>query len=208
MRRYMDIITENSDLLEFAFGKLADYIQHNTPIDNHRISMILHQHGYLEPFGAGKYFRALLHDVPQKEGTLADIFPSFQNEIKMTMGNPQGFTTSLKKAEQFVNGTFHTSYGHEKFPIHNLNTPLKNLQSIAIIYEVIAPSDSILFSMKGLQNFIKIVPDSYSKTQLHHALNDMWEGYGNDDEVMIDTGKNVKIIGVHLYSSDSYFDEV
>ena len=62
--------------------------------------------------------------------------------------------------------------------------------------------------MKGLQNFIKIVPDSYGKTQLHHALNDMWEGYGNDDEVMIDTGKNVKIIGVHLYSSDSYFDEV
>ena len=206
MRQYIDIIKEHSDALNYAFEQLANYIQHNSQINAHKVSSILHQHGYVELFGTGNYFRALLHDTPHTNGTLADVFPSFKNEIKMTLGNPQGFTTSLEKAEQFVNGTFHTTYGHEKFPIHNLNTPLKDLRSISIIYEVNAPADSILFSMKGLQRFMKTTPDSSGKDQLHHALNDMWEGYGSDDEVMIDTSKNVKIIGVHLYSSDSYFD--
>ena len=70
-----------------------------------------------------------------------------------------------------------------------------------MIYEVVAPADAIVLSMRGLKALLGATPPGPGHDNLNVGINDLYDGYGFDDEVVIDTGK-VRVIGVHLYSFD------
>lgn len=205
MREYLNLITESGDALDAALDVVGDYIVHNAGGDLHSASATLHAAGYNEPFTSGSYFRALFHEITaeDREGhmTLGELYGTIQQHVRMDLNHPsQGFTTSAEKAYSFAGETlhYHTGQGKE----HTSATLLSDVQSIVVVYEVHAPASAILMSMRGLKAFVANVPPGPGRDKLHNALNDDWDGYERDDEVMIDTRSGVRIAGVHMYESD------
>lgn len=205
MRRYLDIIREAQDPLDVALQNIADYVQHNADVNLGAAARVLKANGYAEPMKNASYFRALFHPVTEEDhqqyDTIAELYDHLKEGIRFEMRGEQGFTTTRAKAVDFVGGTLHITLHPHEFPDHSPEAPLSGIQSIIVIYEVSAPANSVLYSMRGLQAFIKELPSSPGRDALDHALNDMWEGYGSDDEVVIDCDQGCKVVGVTLYDT-------
>ena len=188
-----------------ALGQIAEYIQHNAAVDLRAASHVLHRHGYSEPAKGPTFFRALFHEVTAADReaftTIADLYEHLKENIRFEMRHEQGFTTSEDAAINFVRGTLHISMHPHEFPDHRPEAPLSGITSIIVIYEVTAPATSILFSMRGLNKLIETLPPSPGRDALDHSMNDVWDGYGADDEVVIDTANGCKIVGVTLYDT-------
>lgn len=205
MRQYLDIINESSNAADEAMMEIGNYIQHNQGTVLKQQTDILKQAGYQEVMGAGRYFRVLFHTVTAEDKashmTIGDLYDTLKRDVRFDMSrSEQGFTTSFQNAMDFANGTlFHQ--GEPGFQ-HRPDDLIEKLWQIIICYEVAAPADAIIMSMRGLQAFLKTAKPGPGQAMLNHSLNDMYEGYGHDDEVVLDVSKGVKIVGMTLYNSD------
>lgn len=202
---------ESVDIIDSTMQEIADYIQHNQHTNLSAHAATLKSAGYAEPFGAGRYYRALFQQVTEQDKekhlTIGDLFDTIKQDIRIDMSlGVQGFTTSEEEAMHFINGQlfYRGEYAYQ----HSKNDLIEKLRDIVVVYEVEAPADAIIMSMRGLQAFIKTVPHGPGYVALNHSLNDMHEGYGQDDEVMIDSTKGVRVLGVHLYDSDLHGPDV
>lgn len=208
MRQYLNIITESHDAVDAAMNQIGDYIRHNARTDLFSVANVLKSAGYVEPFTTGTYYRAIFHDITQQDRdqfmTIGEVADHIRRNPRFELGRgPEGFTTSMEAAEEFARGQlWHTD--RENLPHHKdvlLSSLSERHWSLVMIYEVQAPAEAIVLSMRGLQAFLKVTPPGVGHDNLNHGLNDKWDGYARDDEVVIDTGK-VRVIGVHLYSFD------
>jgi hypothetical protein len=207
--RFRDII--DSDFgphhpLDLAMARLGAYIRDNATEDLRAISEVFHSHGYRETVQGGRFFRVIFHDVTEADrglGSLSALHERLKQEVRfeMTGGRRkgEGFCRTLALAERFVEQTLHTS---GRTPDHYPGADPASLDQVIVIYEVTAPSSAILLSMEGVQRFLKQTPPTGAWKALNYALNDMWDGYGHDDEVIIDTTQ-VEIIDVHLYDTQA-----
>lgn len=208
MRDYLNLVTESHDAVDAAMNELGDYIRHNAHTDLAAAANVLKSAGYVEPFKAGTYYRVIFHDITaedrQKFMTMGEVYDAIKANPRYELGRGvEGFTTSYENAEEFARGQlWHTDREnlahHEDVLLSNLG---ERHWSIVMIYEVAAPAEAIVLSMRGLQGLLKVTPPGPGHDNLNRGLNDQWDGYSRDDEVMIDTGA-VRVIGVHLYSFD------
>ncbi len=208
MRDYLKLVTESQDAVDAAMNDLGNYIRHNEHVDLGACASVLKAAGYVEPFKAGTYYRVIFHDITaedrQKFMTMGEVYDAIKANPRYELGRGvEGFTTSMDAAEEFARGQlWHTDRNNLA---HHPNVLLSDLEkrhwSIVMIYEVAAPESSIVLSMRGLQAMLQQTPPGPGHDNLNYGLNDQWDGYARDDEVMIDTG-GVRVIGVHLYSFD------
>lgn len=204
--RLNEILDETPNELDATLNDIANYIIHLEDINFKNAHRILVKHGYKEIVPAGTYFRALSHEITEQDRarfkTMKDMLPSLQREIRMDIKGPEGFTTSLENAAHFAMGNMFYQYDNwENSPQYQPSKNISDIKSIWLIYEVVAPQNSILFSMKGLNAFLKTVPNGPGKAALLVAINDIWDGYPGDDEVIIDTrGISVRQVHIHYYS--------
>jgi hypothetical protein len=207
MRKYIDIINEQVDPINWAMSAVANYIQHNADVDLRRVSQVLKENGYEEPFSSGNYFRALFHFITDSDrhnfNTIGELFEFMKHNVRMELTRVQGFTTSLDHAIRFIESTLHISHDIGNFPVYDKSATLEEIKDIVLVYEVKAHASQILLSMRGLKKFLEIAPDGQGKMALDHALNDLFEGYGSDDEVVIDTSKGAQIVTIRLYETPS-----
>lgn len=207
VRQFLNIINEASDPLDAALLTIGNYIQHNQPTDLASAADVLKQHGYKEVFNGGKYFRALFHDITPDDkarfSTVGELYASVVQDIRMDLSKgEQGFTTSLDNAINFVNGTLWHAASR---PEHRPNDPIEPLNSLIVVYEVEAPANSVICSMRGLKAFLTQTPQTgYGWRVLNDSINDLWDGYGSDDEVVIDTRAGVRVIATHLFDSEEH----
>ncbi len=208
MRDYLKLVTESHDAVDTAMNELGDYIRHNAHTDITAAANVLKSAGYVEPFKAGTYYRVIFHDITAEDReqfmTMGEVYDAIKANPRYELGRGvEGFTTSMERAEEFARGQlWHTD---RENLAHHEDVLLSNLEerhwSIVMIYEVAAPNEAIVLSMRGLQGLLRVTPPGPGHDNLNHGLNDQWDGYSRDDEVMLDTG-SVRVIGVHLYSFD------
>lgn len=208
MRQYLNLVSESHDTVDSALNEIGDYVRHNELVDLRSAANVLKSAGYVEPFKAGNYYRVIFHDLTDQDRqqfmTLGDVYDAIKANPRYELGRGiEGFTTSMDNAEVFARGQlWHTD---RENLAHHSNVPLSALDkrhwSIVMIYEVFAPQEAIVASMRGLQAFLKVTPPGPGHNNLNHGLNDHSDGFMRDDEVMIDTS-HVKVVGVHLYSFD------
>lgn len=208
MRQYLNLVTESDNAVDQAMNQIGDYIRHNAHTDLISAANVLKSAGYTEPFGAGTYYRVIFHDITEQDResfmTVGEVADHIRANPRYELGRGAGgFTTSYEKAEEFARGQlWHTD--RENLPHHEdvlLSSLSERHWSLVMIYEVAAPANAIVLSMRGLKALLGATPPGHGHDNLNVAINDLYDGYGFDDEVVIDTGK-VRVIGVHLYSFD------
>jgi hypothetical protein len=204
MRNFIDLIeSETSQIapdLEATIKKIANYIHHNSNVDMWAAAEVLRNHGYAETVKNTKFFRVLFHDVSAEDRaryqTVGEMYEGILEDPRWSFERgPSGFSRSLTTAKWFSYGTFHHYYS----PEHHMDAPLEGVKSVAIIYEVKADPADILWSMEGLVAFIKDLPKTPAVKAFWDSMDD-FDGYGSDDEVVIDVAK-VKITRTYLYDS-------
>lgn len=205
MRKLIEAVeAANASPLDATLQRIADYILHNAPNEHMREdAATLHAHGYAEVVTQTTFFRALSHDITDQDRarfeTIGALFKAIRAEPRMLMNQePQGFTTSLESALEFVHGNEY--YTHHQ-PHYDRLPLTERAHSIWVVYEVQAPRESILFSMRGLDRLLDTLPPSTATKALHTALHDVQFGYLSDDEVVLDFGPQCRIVGLSLYDS-------
>lgn len=207
MRNFIDIVEATSQPdLEAALESLRDYILHNEPADQFAIREALYAHGYSEPVQQTKFFRGVWHEASDG-GTLADFLDHARDGKLFTFTDPQSCSTSLEYCLAFIGSTiFNTRPDPNAWIEHQPHTPLSDLHNgeAILIYEVEAPHSAILWSDAGLKEFAKTLPGNL-RGVIDEAF-DMWDGYGNHGEAMIDFTQ-ARVIDTHLYDSAEDQDE-
>jgi hypothetical protein len=214
MRRYIEIVEQASasDKVDHALRCAADYISGNlAPTDWHALAETLREIGYHEPIAQTNFFRALSHDPSDldrgKHITIGDFYAELEQEVRFDMNRVQGFTTSFDNAIEFIHGQNHIRWNRHEWPTQTPDKPLSDHgnHSVVVVYEVEADPSRIVWSDRGLQGLLRRLPRTGPGwDKLNEALNDMWSGYGNDDEVVIDAEQGVRITGMTLYDSEEH----
>lgn len=190
--------------LETAVQTIADYIQHNQSADFIKAATILDRYGYQEPVKQTTFYRALFHTITKVERetckTIQEVFDQYtERGGGFNLGGVQGCAATTEGVYAFTYRCWHTSRNDAQS--HYPDTPItEKLHDIAIVYEIEVPLSSILMSMRGLQAFLRRLPTSPAKRALDTAMNDIYEGYSGDDEVLIDTD-SARIVGMTLWNS-------
>jgi hypothetical protein len=191
--------------LEGVFEVLATYIQHNSHLDHFDVAKRLREFGYVEPEHKMPVFRYLNHDVTEEDrahATEGALFNSIRADMRMDLSRgPQGFAPTFEKCHDIA-------LGHQWLYCHEIphNHPDAELgRSLVVIYEITAPKDNILWSMKGVKAFAQQAPDSPEKKELLNSM-DPFEGGYPDDEIMIDTSHGCRIVDAHFYDNSEYHE--
>jgi hypothetical protein len=204
MRDLISILEDgdlSNDALSHALGVIHDYIIHNDGNGIEEAIAVIHANGYQEVFGAGVYYRALWHDITPEDREVCETFVDLLTHHQMAprfqkTGGVQGFTPSFDEAAGYVERSMHHNGDLRSFDEDDVDAPIGDAKQVIIIYKVKAPA--VVLSMKGLIAFLQTIPDIPNRSELHRALTDPYDGYGSDNEVMIDSA-TVEIIELHLY---------
>jgi hypothetical protein len=216
MRNYLDILNEGmalaNDKIDDCLLTVAAYIRDNSHPDNwHRLAQTLREYGYSEPVKQNRFYRVLFHEPTEQDraehATIGDLYEELQREIRFDLNRVQGFTTSFDRAVDFIHGQYHIQWYRHEWPRQNSNKPLgeHGRHTVAVIYEVEVADRDILWTMRGLMEFLKALPRTgRGWDELHDILTDEWTGYGGDDEIVIDTSRGSRITGMVLYDSTEH----
>jgi hypothetical protein len=215
MRDFINIVREGqseTDRLDAVFDRIADYITANSALDDwHTPAAILREFGYKEPITQNRFFRAIFHyptDSDRAEhATIGDLCADLQREIRFELDRVHGFTTSFDKAVDFIHGQYHIQWDRGEWPTQ---TPDKTLadhplhHSVAVIYQVEIDPSHIVWSMRGLITMLKGMQTTGTGYERLQSALDVWDGYGADDEVVIDTAANAKLVGMEPYDTEEH----
>ncbi len=211
MRTFITILNESDDGIAAALRVLSEYIRDNQHIDDWSgIAATLRANGYVEPITGTKYFRSIFHEPTGMDRdahtTIGDMFEELQREVRFDLARTQSFTTSFDKAIDFIHATYHIVWYRPEWPTQSPDKLLADhgKHSIAVVYEVECDPSRIIWSMAGLKAFLPTLPPSPEREILHDIITDIWSGYGDTDEVMLDTSRGATIKGMTLYETDEH----
>lgn len=209
MRAAINVV-EGVDELAAAVQAVADYILHNDPSGLEAAIPVIRESGYREVVRQTTFYRALFQEITPEEqaqfATLGELFAVIEAQgDRFEMGGLQGFSCTLEGVSQFAYSSQHMAVLHG-VPLHDTSAPLEAFRDICIVYTVEAPADAVMLTMQGLKAFVEHVPQGPARRALDTALNDIYDGYGSDDEAIIDTSKGVRITGIHLFDNGEFLD--
>lgn len=214
MRKFIEIINESlsgQDDLARVLTALIEYIRDNSHRDDWwDIARQMRALGYVEPVRQTKYFRAIFHEPTEADrsthATIGDLFAELQREARFDLARHQSFTVSFDQAIDFIHSTYNIVWYRPEWPTQSPDKLLgeHGKHSVAVVYEVEASPNQIIWSMAGLKAFLPNLPRTPEWEVLHDIITDIWTGYGHTDEVLIDTSKDVSIVGMTLYETDEH----
>jgi hypothetical protein len=216
MRDFINIVREGqseTDRLDAVFDRIAKYTNENLyPDDWQMIATVLREFGYQETVRQGKFWRVLFHKISEegraRHATIGDLYDEVEREIRFDLNRVQGFTTSFDNAVQFIHSQYNIQWDRHEWPTQSRAKPLVDHakhHTLAVIYEVEAIPSRILWSMNGLLSFMKRMQSTgQGYVSLRDTLEDIWTGYGHDDEVVIDAHDGVRVVGMTMYDSDEH----